>query len=70
MVGATIGGGILLSKIRYWFPLYLIGIVSSLVGTIFLYFSTIESDSPARYLTLSQLLRSAIGVAVGETVVI
>ena len=44
MVDATIGGGLLLSKIRYWFPLYLIGTVCSLVGTIFLYFSTIDTS--------------------------
>ena len=44
MLVGTIGGGILLSKLRYWFPFYLVGTVIGFLGSIFLYFSQIDTS--------------------------
>jgi MFS family permease len=45
-VVATTGSGILLSKIRYWFPFYLIGTIFGLLGSIFLFLSTVDTSVP------------------------
>lgn len=44
LIVGSIGGGTLLSKIRYYFPFYFVGTVLSLVGSVFLYFSEVDTS--------------------------
>ena len=44
LIVGSIGGGILLSKIRYYFPIYLVGTVLSSIGSVFLYFSQVDTS--------------------------
>ena len=43
LIVGSIGGGILLAKVRYYFPFYFVGTVLSLVGSVFLYFSEVDT---------------------------
>jgi hypothetical protein len=46
VVVATTDGGILFAKIRYWFPFYFIGTILGLLGSIFLFLSTVDTSIP------------------------
>ena len=60
LLTASIGGGILLTKIRYYFPFYLAGSLLGLTGSILLYFS--QADTP-----LVQTCASAALVGAGAS---
>jgi hypothetical protein len=46
LIIGNIGGGFLLTKLRYWFPFYLIGTVCCLVGSVLLHMSRVDTSIP------------------------
>jgi hypothetical protein len=46
LIMGNIGGGFLLTKLRYWFPFYLIGTVSCLVGSVLLHIARVDTSIP------------------------